>query len=59
MPEAMSPIAILFEVDELSNAKSDICSPHCLNSSMPVPSSSLVNVCVADKENFGFFSSGY
>ena len=57
MPEAISPIAILFETEELSKAKSEIYSPLCLKSSIPVPKSSFVKVCEAEIEDFAFFSS--
>jgi hypothetical protein len=57
IPDAINPMAILLDSEELSKAKSEICSPLCLNSSIPVPKSSLVKVCEAEMEDFAFFSS--
>jgi hypothetical protein len=57
IPEAIRPIAILLEFEELSKAKSEIYSPLCLKSSIPVPKSSFVKVYDAEMEDFAFFSS--
>jgi hypothetical protein len=50
IPDVIKPKAMLSEFAVLSKEKSLICSPLCLNSSMPVPRRSLVISWVADWE---------